>query len=127
MTHSRSNTITLSSVIMYAGIAIMVILFCAYVVFQARFIISGPQIKITDSLSVIQNERQITLIGTAENITRITLNGRNIVTDQAGHFSEQIVLENGYNIVSIEAHDRYGRIKVLEREFVYTPLSPLTL
>ena len=125
MLRSPFTTVTPSSFITYIGVAIIVILFCAYVIFQARFIISGPQIEITDTLSAVQNERQITLTGKAKNITSISLNGREIVTDQDGYFTEQIVLENGYNIISIEVHDRYGRVRTLEREFVYTPLSPL--
>lgn len=121
-----SHPFTFAVLLKYTGIGIALVLFGAYVIFQARYIIRGPQLTLTNELPIVQNERQITLAGTAENITEITLNGREIVTDQDGHFREQIVLENGYNIVSITAHDRYGRARILTKEFVYTPLSLLT-
>lgn len=125
MIRTQKQPITLSSLLKYIGLSVIIGLFGAYVIFQARYIIRGPELALTNEPNTVQNEQQITLTGTAENITNITLNGRTIVTDQDGHFREHIVLENGYNIVSIEAHDRYGRSTILEREFVYTPLSYL--
>ena len=100
------SPITLASVLKYVFLSIIAVLFGAYVIFQARFIIRGPQLSLVDEPATVQNEQQIILSGTARNITDITLNGRTIVTDQDGHFREHIVLENGYNIVSIEAHDQ---------------------
>lgn len=120
--HTRS---TFSSILTYIGIGIVIVVFVGYVLFQARLLISGPRVQITEEFAVVQTERQITLIGTAKNITDITINGNPIVTDAEGNFSYTIVLENGYNKTSIRAHDRYGRETVLEKEFVYTPQSLL--
>lgn len=58
---------------------------------------------------VVQTGRVIVLSGVAENVTSLTLNGRPIVTDREGNFSEGIVLENGYSVVSLDARDRFGR------------------
>lgn len=99
-----------------------------YVLFQARFLIEGPQIMLTNDPSVVQNERQVVLEGIAENITAITLNGRSIVTNESGTFKEKVILENGYTLVRIEARDRYGRATALERPFVYiSPESEVSL
>lgn len=116
---------SLSSLIGYICTFIGIVLFLLYVAFQARFMIAGPSIQLTDEPSTLQTSQYITLTGNASNITMITLNGREIVTTKSGDFAENIVLENGYNIISIRANDRYGRSTVLEREFVYTPLSLL--
>ncbi len=90
-----------------------------YFLFQARYLISGPQITLLNKPDAVQNERQITLRGLASNITEIYLNGRAIVTNEDGVFSENVVLENGYTIVRIDAVDLYGRETHEEWPFVY--------
>jgi len=96
-----------------------------YIVWQARFLITGPELVLRDEPALQSNQRIITLAGAARNITKITLNGRQIYTDPAGNFSEALVLENGYTIATIAAADRYGRTTELRRPFVYTPGSIL--
>lgn len=105
------------------AVFVMVLFGCAltYIIFQARFLINGPQLALTDPLPTVQNERQITLTGTATNVTAIYLNGRPIVTDENGAFAEKVVLENGYSIVRIDAVDLYGRATYIETPFVYQP------
>ncbi len=96
-----------------------------YILYQARFLIIGPQIVLTEEPTTLQNARKITLSGTTENITAIFLNDRPIVTNEEGVFKESIVLENGYTVVSLRANDRYGRDTTIERAFVYAPYSQI--
>lgn len=97
-----------------------------YVIWQARFLLTGPVIELRDEPPQHSNERIVTLTGTTRNITSITLNGRQIFTDPHGEFKEALVLENGYTIATIAATDRYGRTTELRRPFIYTPASILT-
>lgn len=97
----------------------MVLLVLLYVLFQARFLIIGPEITLHEELPVKQNERVVTLKGSASNISRLWLNGRSIFTDPQGNFATDVVLENGYTNTTLEAEDRYGRRTSLSREFVY--------
>ena len=92
-----------------------------YFLVQARYIISGPQITLLNKPDTVQSERQIMLRGLAKNITAIYLNGRPIVTNEEGLFSENVILENGYTIVRIDAVDLYGRHTHVEWPFVYNP------
>ena len=62
------------------------VLVAAYVVFQARFLILGPQLQLTQEPRQLVNERQITLAGAAFNISRLWLNDRQIYTDAQGNF-----------------------------------------
>lgn len=101
------------------AIAVICIALVYYVLFQARFLIGGPQVALTDTPETVQTERQIVITGTASNITAIYLNGRPIVTNEQGFFSEKVVLENGYSIVRIDAADRYGRTTSIEKPFIY--------
>ncbi len=112
----RTILITLGSLLL-AGLAI------SYIVFQARFLIAGPQITLRNEVSILQNNRVVTLEGTAVNITHLWLNDRPIYTDEVGNFKEALVLENGYTIATLRAKDRYGRETRVVRPYVYTPAS----
>ncbi len=102
---------------------VLVLLVVAYILFQARFLIAGPQIVLGHEPGTTHNTRTITLSGTAYNITHLWLNDRPIFTDEVGHFRETLVLENGYTIATLKARDRFGRETRVERPFVYMPVS----
>jgi hypothetical protein len=116
-------TLELKTVLKLISIVVLLASISAYVVFQARFLITGPQISLTAEPSTQNNERVITLEGTTHNITHLWLNDRPIFTDENGNFKEALVLENGYTITTLRAKDRYGRETEVTRSFVYTPAS----
>lgn len=99
------------------------VLFVAYVHFQARNLLAGPQITLTTDPPEIEHEQLINLEGTAKNITLLTMNGTPISTDDQGNFSHPLVLENGYTIMTLTAHDRFGHTTTVTRRFVYLPAS----
>lgn len=119
MSPLRQHTITLRTVLIYALALAGIALFFGYVLFQARFIIEGPQISLTSDTPAVSQSRVVTLAGQARNIARMTLNGRQIYTDKYGNFKEALVLENGYTITTLQAEDRYGRTTTLSRSFVH--------
>lgn len=114
------RTITLRSILFYICVGIGIFGFIAYALFQARFILEGPEIFLTSTTSPSQSQRLITLQGTAKNIVRISLDGRQIYTDKYGNFKEALVLENGYTIATLQAEDIYGRTIKHTEKFVYT-------
>ncbi len=109
---------TFRSALIYVLIAVCSVAFIIYVLFQARFLLAGPQIFV-NSLPDVQSERLITLEGQAKNIVRMTLNGRQIFTDKDGNFKEALVLENGYTVATLQAEDRYGRRTDHTETFVF--------
>lgn len=111
------------TLVRYWFTTIVLLLMLLFVVFQARFLIVGPRIIITEAPDGPQNQRQITISGTAYNISHLWLNDRSIYTDAKGNFKETIVLENGYTVATLRAEDRYGRTTEVERELVYVPAS----
>jgi hypothetical protein len=117
----RTHRITLGACLRITGIVLLVLIILAYVHFQARSIIQGPIITLRDQYSPIQSTQQVTLTGTAQNITKITLNGREIHTDGNGNFSETIMLEKGYTQTQLLAQDRFGRMTKVTRAYVYVP------
>lgn len=123
MTVFDTPRITARSIMMYGLVILSLGCLVLYIIFQARFLIAGPEVTLVNEAESVQNQPTVTLAGTARNIAKITLNGRQIFTDQTGHFSETLVLENGYTIATIKATDRYGRDTSVVRSFVYTPTS----
>ncbi len=118
-----SPTIEFRTILITFGSLLLAALAAFYIIFQARFLIAGPQITLTHEAATTQNTRVIALEGTAYNITHLWLNNRPIFTDEAGHFKEALVLENGYTIATLRAKDRYGRETRVARPYVYTPAS----
>lgn len=118
-----NQTFTLRSILKAVAGIVLVGLIITYVIFQARFLITGPQIVLTEVPVTEYNQRVVTLAGSAFNITHLWLNDRPIFTDENGEFKEALVLENGYTITTLRATDRYGRETRVVRSFVYTPAS----
>jgi len=104
-------------------LAIGLLFILIYVSFQARFLISGPQIVLTERANNLKNERQVYLSGEAFNISHLWLNNRQIYTDAQGNFNEALILENGYTVATLRAEDRYGRETKVTQDFVYAPVS----
>ncbi len=53
-------------------------------------------------------ESMIKITGNAKNAVSLLLNGREISIEQTGDFSEAIALLPGYNVISLEAKDKFG-------------------
>lgn len=119
--------ITFRSIVMISALIAVLSVMLLYILFQARFLIAGPELSLIDEPATVQNSQVVNLRGQASNITRISLNGRQIFTDKAGYFDEALVLENGYTVATIQATDRYGRNQRIVKEFVYTPTSIIPL
>ncbi|MCF7815490.1 MAG: hypothetical protein K9M10_00200 [Candidatus Pacebacteria bacterium] len=113
---------TLGTSIRVIGGILLLVLLALYIQFQARNIILGPTISLTGEYVPIQHERSIVLSGDAHNVVKLTLNGNEIHTNQDGGFTQMLVLENGYTIMSLNAQDRFGRTTSLMRGYVYVPL-----
>ncbi len=118
-----STPFTLRTFLMIAAGALLLFTLSIYVIFQARFLIIGPQIVLRETPAPVQSARVVTLTGTAFNIARLWLNDRPIFTNPQGEFEEALVLENGYTVATLRAEDRYGRTTTAELPFTYVPAS----
>lgn len=94
------------------ALSILGLLLVLYILFQARFLILGPQITIEtpqDAQEVV--EPILTISGTAHNVAWLTLNGKQIFTDEEGLWSEKLLLSPGISIMTVSGRDRFGREK----------------
>jgi hypothetical protein len=102
----NSNT---KKVIKIAGFSVFFILIIIFAFSRSKDLIIGVKIKnvnINDGATMTDNIMKIT--GLAKNAINLSLNGREISIDQQGNFSETIALLPGYNIISLQARDKFG-------------------
>jgi len=112
----------LHTYVRFVLIALVALIVGSYILFQTRNLIAGPIIDITAPQNGGTVRAQLVEVqGTARNITEITLNDRTIVVDENGYFSEQLLLNPGYTIMSLSARDRFGRTTKESLELFYTP------
>jgi hypothetical protein len=99
------------SIVKIASATIFIAALVAYSIYNSRIFISGPQISIQEpeTGAVFEDGNLIRIKGQADNIAYLHLNDRQIYTDESGYFQEPILLRSGYNIVRIEAEDKFGR------------------
>lgn len=119
----KETPLTIQRILRFTLLFVLLIGILWYASFQARNLLGGPRVLLDPEPSVVQQARTISLTGTTENITEITLNGRQISTNEEGRFEETLVLENGYTIMTLRARDRFGRSVSVSQPFVYTPAS----
>ena len=101
-------------------ILITTFIIAGYSYYRTKDFIEGPVVTInypSDGETIYSPVVEIT--GTAKNISYITLDDRQIYTDESGNFSEKLLLYPGYNIISIKVRDKFDRQKEKVLEVVY--------
>jgi len=95
-------------------------LILSYSFYQSRSLIAGPLITINEpeNGSTVPSQL-VTIAGTAKNINKIDLDDRPIYVDEAGVFSEKLLLSEGYNIIKISAWDKFSKKTEKTIELVY--------
>lgn len=86
-------------------------------------LVRGPELTITSPDSPVTQSPLITLSGKVERVAHLRLNDGKIFADGNGHFSERLLLQPGYNIIKVEAIDRFGRQVERFVELAYQPDS----
>jgi len=98
----------------------VIVLIVGYAAFKAKSLVEGPDIGIISPLNgATSTESLVELSGFAHNISFLTLNGDKIYTNEAGAFKEKILLSYGYNIMTLEAKDRFGRTAQKTLQLIY--------
>lgn len=111
------------SIIRISAITLLVLIIAGYSIFQAQKLIRGPIIDIyTPENGSTYSQTLIQIDGRARNISYLNLNGRAIFTDKNGNFSEKLLLSPGYNIIKLDARDKFKnytekRLEVILKEY----------
>lgn len=103
---------------------VLVVVFFLFIIiygfFRSTDLIFGVKIKnvnIADGQKFDQSVIEVT--GMAKNAIYLTLNGREISVDKAGNFKENIALSPGYNIITLEAKDKFGHTDKEDYKLIY--------
>lgn len=108
------------SILKTVFVGLIIITVIAYAYYRTRDIANGPILTITSPQNGTTIENELLLIkGTALNISHITLNDRQIFTDEDGNFEEELLLYPGYNIISIKVRDKLERKIEKTLELIY--------
>ncbi len=90
--------------------SLIVVLVLSYTYYQTKDYLRGPILELDNPKNnSAHHQSNVTIEGYAKNISFISMNGRQIFTNQSGQFSEEILLSKGINIVDIFAKDKFER------------------
>jgi hypothetical protein len=116
MTHRTNSILALS----------LVALTVAYGLFEARTLMQGPLLTVTDPVpGSTLTGALLNVEGSAKNVSRVRVNGRTIALDISGTFSEKLATPEGYGMVVVEAENRFGKKTKQVVDFVGKPSEPM--
>ena len=105
------------------ALSIFFIFIAVYAFSRSEYLLVGVKIKnvnITDGVKVESSILEVA--GNAENAVNLTLNGREITTDEQGNFNEMVALLLGYNIINIKAKDKFGYVDEKNYKIIYAKI-----
>ena len=111
------------SILRISSLSLLALVIVGYSLFQADKILSGPVITVTTPQNdATYNSTLIEIDGRAKNIAYIDMDDRQMFTDKDGNFSEKLLLSPGYNVVKLDAWDKFGakteqKLELVLKEF----------
>ena len=102
------------------GLGIFFLIVLIYAGLEARGILSGPTITISDR-ALETSMSNVRIEGSAQRISTLTMNGKQIEVTEDGSFSVPFSLVPGYNRIVLDAIDKYGKKAQRTIEIVYDP------
>lgn len=104
---TRTANIRLSKI---AGAVAVIGIIVIYGIWRSFNYSLGPSIEINEPIDGTSIISPTTLVkGRALRINDLSLNGKMILVDQEGNFSETIVVFPGLNTITLSASDQFGR------------------
>lgn len=92
-------------------VGIIVLGICGFVGMKIYPLVHGPMINMTSiSNGISVTDPMIRLSGIAEHTQELVVNGNTIPLSPNGSFGDNIVLNQGYNVINMQAKDQFGKI-----------------
>lgn len=110
------------------GVGILFALLLLFFIYhQTRGLLAGPSLEIDSPQNgALLHDPILTIIGVANKIAFISMNGRQIFTDENGAFEESLLLAPGYTIITLSAEDAFKRKIKKQLQVVYIPNASTT-
>lgn len=104
--------------------ALITLVIIGYAFIKSINLILGPEISVTTPINgETVHSPLLTISGSAKNIAFLTLDDRQIFVDDAGQIYDQLLLYEGYNVITLRAKDKFGREREVVREIIYSPVK----
>ncbi len=98
---------------------LLFIIIVAYSLFQAQKLVSGPQIEIySPKNGSTYSQTLIEIEGRVKNVSYINMNDKAIFTDKTGYFKEKFLLSPGYNVIKLDARDKFKKYTEKKLEII---------
>jgi hypothetical protein len=103
---------------------VLLLITSVYGVFQARVLIEGPTLNVHSPTSgeTVTGEL-LEVRGDTKNVTHVHVNGRPVLLDTKGTFSEKLATPEGYGVILVEAQNRFGHTIEEQIEFYGDPIN----
>lgn len=102
------------------ALVVFFIIIVIYAYFEARGILFGPTINISQTVEEVSSP-YIELTGTTTHIATLSVNGQSVPVTEQGAFDIPFALSPGYNRIVLDASDKYGHSTEKVVQIVYTP------
>lgn len=110
---------SLSKFLKVASLVIVGLAVVGYLGWQVRAIINPPEIVVYSPRDgMYTSSATVTIAGKAEDEAEVRINGDAVLLNRDGTFEEEIALERGVNVISIEGKKRYSKSKEIYRRVV---------
>ncbi|HEY4508749.1 MAG TPA: hypothetical protein VJC13_00485 [Candidatus Paceibacterota bacterium] len=107
------------SILRISLISLFGLIILGYSLFQAQKLLVGPVIDVySPQNGATYNQALIEIYGRARNAAYINLNDRPIFTDKDGYFREKLLLSPGYNIIKLDARDKFKKYTEKKLELI---------
>jgi len=111
----------IQKILKIVGIIIFFSLVLLYVGYRVAPLLRGPIITITYPPSGIAvDEPMLEVTGITKKTTKLTMNSREITIDDEGKFIDRLLLVPGYNILVVDATDKFGKSRQRVLEVIFT-------
>lgn len=100
-------------------IAIFVLAFAGYLIWQVRGILEPPQLTIFfPPEGAVSEKLNIAVQGETEKESRLSINGQEIMVNEQGRFESAVDLSEGLNTIIISAAKKHGKTTTVTRHIV---------
>lgn len=118
---SAHHFVITPKIIRRLGVALAILACFAYLGFEINQSISPPKLTIeSPAENTITSELTIDVVGQVAGEAEVTVNGREIISDPNGRFRDTIALQDGVNIITIEAVKKRSKPTVVYRSVLRT-------
>lgn len=110
---------SLSRLMKIGSLAVVGLAVVGYLGWQVHALIMPPELTVyTPNDGVSTNSATLEIAGKAEDEAEVTINGDQVLLNRDGTFREEIALERGVNVITIEGKKRYSKSATIYRRVI---------